>query len=945
MDQSPEIQTVPPSGERGSEGYAPQNREALAQRFPHIVQWLRSEERAEKTVEVRKSGANYWLVTPESRMVDAYDIDEGDAAHPAHGLWVVLGLGTGRALKALLGRPRPNLLKCFVFEDDPAVWDAALRATDLRDLFADERISFFGASEDFQGEIKRETGSLVHMGLWREAFYVFHKGEREARPEGVRETISQINKTLFLAFRALGNSAEDTLWGFYQMVGNLPAMRHSFDIGELGDRFAGWPAILVGAGPSLDKNFSLLHEVKDRAVLIATDAIFKKMLAEGVRPHVVACLEREEMNYTKYFQGIEEDVSDILFVPVTVCVPEMAGTWNGPLMLTHKLGLPLETWMSQISGLSQLRGGPSVSNVCYSVALALGCRTVALVGQDLAFGPERETHATGAGWDGQTIENFAQLSGKVRAVPGSVEDEVLTDDFFYLVKCTLEETIQFDKKNHEGIEIVDATEGGARIEGTTVMPLAEFLGTHVTPRDPFPEPPARLLHTCPLDDPGRRSGVREGFAALGESLELFHKILGDFEAAVDRVDVPVANDAQRRALAFEASRHVDRLMQLSPILTFIIQSHVVEMSGKTVRDRRLATPEEVRRWKTVHREFAQALRSTLERIEEIRSLALALLDRMEEDDAFLYEGRERPGGHLTDSRAREVAQRAVEKGDGILAFRLACAYGRFGAEWDPGLLVSLGRLLLASGRVRFARRVFQGIFEAPGREPWLQDATVANDLGVACVSYELGADRDLTNAHYYFSKAYALDPHSEVTEDNLIAFEQILQSSLAVTEGASPGHDFSRAQKTGESMARLELWEKALGWFEKALTYREVLETLSSDVRGKLLWERALCHEGLGRYAAAEAGYREAARESGDAPEGQWELLRYYLRRHRREEVLEALEALKGLPEGKAFLGFRTPLLRDFGTRHALPWLLDALERICSPQDPSGAQGSGGGCR
>ena len=180
-----------------------------------------------------------------------------------------------------------------------------------------------------------------------------------------------------------------------------------------------------------------------------------------------------------------------------------------------------------------------------------------------------------------------------------------------------------------------------------------------------------------------------------------------------------------------------------------------------------------------------------------------------------------------------------------------------------------------------------------------------------------------------------------MAEDNLIAFEQLLQSSLA-TEG-EPGTTSPGPRRPGIHGPAGAVGEGLGG--SKGPHLPGGSGTLSSDVRGKLLWERALCHEGLGRYAAAEAGYREAARESGDAPEGQWELLRYYLRRHRREEALGALEALKGLPEGKAFLGFRTPLLRDFGTRHALPWLLDALGRICSPQDPSGAQGSGGGCR
>ena len=58
----------------------------------------------------------------------------------------------------------------------------------------------------------------------------------------------------------------------------------------LTQKFKGVPAIIVGAGPSLDKNINLLGRAQGHSLILASDAALKPLLSQGVLPSVVVSL-------------------------------------------------------------------------------------------------------------------------------------------------------------------------------------------------------------------------------------------------------------------------------------------------------------------------------------------------------------------------------------------------------------------------------------------------------------------------------------------------------------------------------------------------------------------------------------------------------------------------------------------------------------------------------
>ena len=70
---------------------------------------------------------------------------------------------------------------------------------------------------------------------------------------------------------------------------------------------AGFPAVCVGAGPSLSRNLALLAnpETRRRLVVITAQTTLKPLLACGIRPDFVTALDYHHIS-TRFYEGLDE---------------------------------------------------------------------------------------------------------------------------------------------------------------------------------------------------------------------------------------------------------------------------------------------------------------------------------------------------------------------------------------------------------------------------------------------------------------------------------------------------------------------------------------------------------------------------------------------------------------------------------------------------------------
>ena len=262
------------------------------------------------------------------------------------------------------------------------------------------------------------------------------------------------------------------------VANNLPTYLCTPPIDILRDRFKGYPAIVVSAGPSLRRNIDQLAKMKGRAVIIAVQTTYKMLRDRGIEPDFVTSLDYHELS-RKFFEGVED-------FGQTHLVAEPKVTWHVVDTYKGRTSLLGNDFACTVLGDSLgrrgcLKAGATVAHLAFYLAVHLGCEPIILVGQDLGYTghvyytpgvafqdlwrPDLNRFCTMEMKEWERIATFRKILMRVKDVHGH---DIYTDEqlFSYL------QQFEGDFAALPG-RVIDATEGGVRKSGTTLLSLAE----------------------------------------------------------------------------------------------------------------------------------------------------------------------------------------------------------------------------------------------------------------------------------------------------------------------------------------------------------------------------------------------------------------------------------------------------------------------------------------
>jgi len=385
---------------------------------------------------------------------------------------VFMGLGLGYHLDRyfkLLGE-KVGTREIVVFEKDVELFRLALKMGDFIQVFAQPNIHFF------VGESPEETYVKLKAGILSKGNIKIALKSLKVIPLPVslmldKKYYAKVLSTLKNAARQVmvltGNDSLDSFVGLENVLKNVGHIFSNPGINTLFGKFRGRPAVLVAAGPSLNKNMHLLKGLRDKALIISCDASFIPLMKKGINPHLVTSLERTP-GVDLFYKGID-NFNGIYFIALPILMPETIDAFKGRKFIAYR-GYSHFDWLEEEKG--SLAVGISVANLAFKILVELGCDPIILIGQDLAYAEDGDTHVKGDIF-GSRSEDISKKP--VIELEGNDGKPVKSEKAWAIMKNTYEEDIAAYKGT-----CINATEGGAKIRGAEVMPFIDAIEKYCT---------------------------------------------------------------------------------------------------------------------------------------------------------------------------------------------------------------------------------------------------------------------------------------------------------------------------------------------------------------------------------------------------------------------------------------------------------------------------------
>lgn len=534
---------------------------------------------------------------------------------------VVFGMGLAYHVDALLEqRPRCRLI---VIEPRPDVFYAALALRDQQRLLSHPDLELI-VTDDPVVAAHRLLSERLKVLSSDSPIFAWPAAARYA-PDFWKTLESELLSLVRMSRGDLATAAKFQRRWIENFFQNISLAATDPGISSLRRRFAGRPTVIVAAGPSLEKNIHLLSAAKGKAVLIAAGSAINPMLQNGIEPELLVSYDPGKGNY-RHFQRLRTPNIPLVYVPTIF--PRILNEYLGPRFTAAMNAFPFVDWVFQVLGEEKgtLASGPSVANVAWHLAVILGSNPIILVGQDLAY-TDGKTHAAGVA-NARAIDLLSP-DKRFITVEGIDGSPVVTSPVMYNMKAWFEHRLANAPAE---LITIDATEGGARIKGTAVMPLQEALEKHC--RDVF-DPYETIIAVHRAESERRRGSdyqtrLCDAFDQLEEQLRTVVKLseagLADAHGLLRESTLRKLTGQRLGEAITRLGRHTTTMARV-PVYRFFIEpvtAHVLQSVGLVIQAR---LKEET----NLHRRGAEIARQYVTLFTSVRDAARQVERSLEED--------------------------------------------------------------------------------------------------------------------------------------------------------------------------------------------------------------------------------------------------------------------------------------------------------------------------
>jgi len=422
---------------------------------------------------------------------------------------VILGFGLGYACDSFVHTDRPLVIA----EKDARVLALAFGVRNLVGLLLRDNLAFvvggppsavLSALETFPG-----VPSVIVNRALRETDPDWY--DAAAAALRLRRAKDEINAATLRKF--------GKLW-VRNLSANLDAIRDLNGIVRLDAVAAGFPILVVAAGPSLDQVLPLLPALARRCVVVAVDTALRAVLASGIDPDFVLVIDPQYWN----FRHLDRCVAprSILVTESAVYPPVFGAPFARAFLCSSQF--PLGRFVEdRVEPKGELGAGGSVATTAWDFARRLGASSIWMAGLDLAF-PGLKTHFRGAFFEERVHAESRRL------VPAETRS-------FHALR--------------DGMPFLAADASGGRVLSDRRLSL--YAAWFEARFDRFPRMRTLGLSPHGLRIQGLELADAADAMALPERREEWDAVLTDALARIDEED-RLGNPAESRAARYAAAR-------------------------------------------------------------------------------------------------------------------------------------------------------------------------------------------------------------------------------------------------------------------------------------------------------------------------------------------------------------------------------------------------------
>lgn len=376
-------------------------------------------------------------------------------------LVIIAGVGNGIYIKKALKKLNKDV-RVIIYEPDIDIFIEAMKNVDLTDIIGRCTLIVKGINDKILSVLM--SGGISYSLIEYTRFCVLpnYWNIYEADIMSVKETITdaiarqQMDKNTYIKY---GQEVFDNVLSNLWMVLSNSNVNELYNAIAVNEEYKNVPAVIVAAGPSLNKNIEKLKKYRKKVFVIACDAALNPLLYNNIIPDIAVSVDSHKP--LSHFSN--DKVRNIPFVLSSTCVEWFQKEHRGKKFFFGDSYLLVKLLGSFNKRFGMLDTGGSVANDAFSLADILGFKNIILIGQDLAY-------SNGMYYaEGVVRQQTKKKTDDMVEVEGYYGDKVLTRLNLDSYRRWFEQQIEFK----DYLNVINSTEGGAMIHGAVNMPLDE----------------------------------------------------------------------------------------------------------------------------------------------------------------------------------------------------------------------------------------------------------------------------------------------------------------------------------------------------------------------------------------------------------------------------------------------------------------------------------------